>query len=45
MPHTYHQLGIAAQIGTYSDAVQSAANLRWLHTSGTPGLALVDCNG
>jgi len=40
MPHTHHQLGIAAQIGTYSDAVQSASNLRWLHTSGTPGLPL-----
>ena len=34
MTHTSHNIGVSAQIGTYSDA----ANVRWLITSGTPGL-------
>jgi 2-iminobutanoate/2-iminopropanoate deaminase len=38
MSHTYHEIGVARRIGTYSDAVEAAANLRWLVTSGTPGL-------
>lgn len=38
MPHTIHSIGVASQIGAYSDAVETAPNLRWLHTSGTPGL-------
>jgi enamine deaminase RidA (YjgF/YER057c/UK114 family) len=33
-----HDIGIASQIGKYSDAVEAAPNLRWLRTSGTPGL-------
>ena len=38
MPHKTHNIGIAAQIGAYSDAVEIAPNQRWLFTSGTPGL-------
>jgi enamine deaminase RidA (YjgF/YER057c/UK114 family) len=39
MSHTIHDIGVARQIGKYSDAIESAAGLRWLHTSGTPGLS------
>ena len=39
MPHTNHDIGVARQIGTYSDAVEVKPNLRWLMTSGTPGLS------
>ncbi len=35
-----HNIGIAAQIGTYSDAVAVPHGARWLMTAGTPGLAL-----
>ena len=38
MAHKLYDIGVAAQIGKYSDAVETAPNLRWLHTSGTPGL-------
>jgi 2-iminobutanoate/2-iminopropanoate deaminase len=38
MPHKAHNIGVAAQIGKYSDAIETAPNMRWLHTSGTPGL-------
>jgi 2-iminobutanoate/2-iminopropanoate deaminase len=34
-----HDIGVASQIGTYSDAVEVPANVRWLTTAGTPGLA------
>jgi enamine deaminase RidA (YjgF/YER057c/UK114 family) len=37
--HTTHRTGVAEQIGKYSDAVEVAAGLRWLYTSGTPGLS------
>jgi 2-iminobutanoate/2-iminopropanoate deaminase len=40
MAHTIHNIGIAAQIGAYSDAVETGSNLRWLLTSGTPGLQM-----
>src|SRR5262249_28389146 len=40
MPHTIHDIGVARQIGSYSDAVEAKPNLRWLMTSGTPGLAV-----
>jgi 2-iminobutanoate/2-iminopropanoate deaminase len=40
MPHTIHDIGVASQIGAYSDALEGGANLRWLMTSGTPGLSL-----
>ena len=33
-------VGIARQIGKYSDAIEVAPNARWLFTAGTPGLAL-----
>jgi 2-iminobutanoate/2-iminopropanoate deaminase len=36
--HTMHDIGVASQIGSYSDAVGVDPNLRWLYTSGTPGL-------
>ena len=39
MKHTIHDIGVARQIGAYSDAIEVRPNLRWLLTSGTPGLA------
>ena len=36
---TAHDIGIAAHIGAYSDAVAVPAGARWLAISGTPGLA------
>jgi len=39
MANTIHDIGVAPQIGTYSDAVEVPANARWLSTAGTPGLA------
>ena len=38
MTHTIHDIGVASRIGSYSDAMEAGANLRWLITSGTPGL-------
>jgi 2-iminobutanoate/2-iminopropanoate deaminase len=38
MTHKIHEIGVAARIGKYSDAVETAPNQRWLFTSGTPGL-------
>jgi len=40
MTNKTHDIGVAQQIGTYSDAVEVPANARWLVTAGTPGLAL-----
>jgi enamine deaminase RidA (YjgF/YER057c/UK114 family) len=40
MANTIVEVGVAAQIGAYCDAVEVQANSRWLFTSGTPGLAL-----
>jgi enamine deaminase RidA (YjgF/YER057c/UK114 family) len=40
MNHTIHDVGVAKQIGAYSDAIEVAPNARWLMTAGTPGLAL-----
>jgi enamine deaminase RidA (YjgF/YER057c/UK114 family) len=34
-----HDIGVAAQIGSYSDGVEAPPGARWLFTSGTPGLA------
>jgi len=39
MTHTIHDIGVASQIGAYSDALETGRNLRWLMTSGTPGLS------
>ena len=39
MSHRLHDIGVARQIGTYSDAVEVAPNARWLFTAGTPGLS------
>jgi enamine deaminase RidA (YjgF/YER057c/UK114 family) len=38
MPVEFQDIGVARQIGAYSDAVAVPANARWLFTSGTPGL-------
>lgn len=38
MTHKIHDIGIARQIGSYSDCVEAAPGLRWLITSGTPGM-------
>jgi hypothetical protein len=39
MTHAIHDIGVAKQIGAYSDAIEAGPNLRWLLTSGTPGLS------
>ncbi|MHB1205268.1 MAG: RidA family protein [Rhodospirillaceae bacterium] len=39
MAHKIHDIGIASQIGAYSDSVEARPNLRWLVTSGAPGLS------
>jgi len=38
MPHKLHDVGVAPRIGKYGDAIEVAANQRWLFTSGTPGM-------
>src|SRR5262245_21991052 len=38
MINQVYDIGIARQIGTYSDAVLAPAGARWLFTAGTPGL-------
>ena len=40
MHNVVHNVGVAAQIGSYSDAIEVPPGARWLFTSGTPGLAL-----
>jgi enamine deaminase RidA (YjgF/YER057c/UK114 family) len=40
MTNRPHDIGVARQIGAYSDAVEVPPNARWLFTAGTPGLAL-----
>ena len=40
MSNIVHNIGVAAQIGSYSDAIEVPPDARWLFTSGTPGLAL-----
>src|SRR5207249_5557014 len=40
MANRYQDIGVARQIGSYSDAVEVPPNARWLVTAGTPGLAL-----
>jgi len=37
--HKTVDVGVARQIGAYSDAIETAPNLRWLYTAGTPGLS------
>jgi 2-iminobutanoate/2-iminopropanoate deaminase len=39
MSHISHDIGVASQIAAYSDAVETGPHLRWLLTSGTPGLS------
>jgi 2-iminobutanoate/2-iminopropanoate deaminase len=38
MNHRIHNVGAARQIGRYSDAIEVRPGLRWLFTSGTPGV-------
>jgi 2-iminobutanoate/2-iminopropanoate deaminase len=40
MTRTLHDIGVASQIGNYSDAIEAKPNLRWLMTSGTLGLSV-----
>ena len=35
---TAHDIGVAAHIGAYSDAVEVVSSARWLAISGTPGI-------
>ena len=37
-----HDVGVARQIGEYSDAIETPVGARWLYTSGTPGIAPAD---
>lgn len=39
MTNTAHDIGVAAHIGAYSDAVEVVPGARWLAISGTPGIA------
>lgn len=39
MVHKIHDIGVAAQIGAYSDSLEAQSGLRWFLTSGTPGLS------
>jgi 2-iminobutanoate/2-iminopropanoate deaminase len=39
MTHKIHDVGAAKQIGRYSDAIETEPGLRWLYTSGTPGVS------
>jgi 2-iminobutanoate/2-iminopropanoate deaminase len=39
MSHTIHDVGAAKHIGKYNDAIETESGLRWLFTSGTPGVA------
>ena len=38
MTHKKYDIGVAQRLGPYSDAVEVAANQRWLFTAGTPGM-------
>ena len=40
MVKTIHDIGVARQIGRYSDAIEVRGTARWLFTPGTPGLAV-----
>ncbi len=40
MVHKIHDIGVAKQIGAFSDAFEVAPGLRWLFTSGTAGLSV-----
>ena len=40
MSHTIHDIGVAKQIAAYSDSIEVRGNVRWLFSSGTPGLAI-----
>jgi 2-iminobutanoate/2-iminopropanoate deaminase len=37
--HPFIDVGISKHIGKYSDAVEVSGHVRWLFTSGTPGLS------
>ncbi len=42
MKNQKHNVGVAARIGTYSDAVEVAPGARWLVSAGTPGVSPAD---
>ncbi len=37
--NTIHDIGVASQMGSFSDAIEVASGQRWLFTSGIPGLS------
>ena len=37
--HTIHDIGVASQIGSYSDAIEVGPGQKWLFISGTLGLS------
>lgn len=38
MAHQVRDIGVARNIGKYSDAIEAAPGLRWLYSAGTPGM-------
>lgn len=40
MGNSIHDIGVARQIGAYSDAIEVGLGARWLYTAGTPGMTL-----
>jgi 2-iminobutanoate/2-iminopropanoate deaminase len=38
MNHKIHDIGVAKNIGRYNDAMEAGPGMRWLYTSGTPGM-------
>lgn len=38
MAHKIHDTGVARHLGFSVDAIETTSGLRWLHTSGTPGI-------
>lgn len=39
MAHIIRDVGVASQIGAYSDSIETRPGQRWLFTSGNPGLS------
>lgn len=39
MAHIIRDVGVASQIGAYSDSIEAGPGQRWLFTSGNPGLS------
>ena len=45
MHNIVHNIGVAAQTGSYSDAIEAPPGARWLFTSGTRVLPLPPATG